>query len=83
MWHLRLCIPMFKKGEFLLVFHRVTNLPTKLSFQANGEALAIKCVDKSKLSKTAVDNIITEIRLLKALKHPHIVEMKEFLWDEK
>lgn len=47
------------------------------------EYLAIKCVDKSKLSKTAVDNIITEIRLLKTLKHEHIVEMKDFLWDDK
>lgn len=31
----------------------------------------------------AVDNIITEISLLKKLKHQHIVEMKDFLWDER
>lgn len=46
------------------------------------EDLAIKCVDKKKLSKNAVDNLITEIRLLKSLKHEHIVEMKDFLWDD-
>ena len=38
---------------------------------------------KSKLSPTTIDNLITEISLLKKLKHPHIVEMKDFLWDDK
>ncbi|KAF9411546.1 hypothetical protein HW555_009694 [Spodoptera exigua] len=47
--------------------------------------VAIKCVDKSrvKYSGTAVDNLITEIRLLKKLTHPHIVHMKNFTWDDK
>lgn len=43
--------------------------------------VAIKCVDKSKMKGTAVDNLITEIGLLKALTHPHIVQMKDFTWD--
>nr|CAD7409667.1 unnamed protein product [Timema cristinae] len=47
------------------------------------EVVAIKCVEKSKLSGTAVNNIITEIKLLKLLKHKHIVEMKDFQWDDK
>lgn len=47
------------------------------------EVVAIKCVDKTKLSGSAVDNIITEISLLKLLKHENIVEMKDFLWDDK
>nr|CAD7459920.1 unnamed protein product [Timema tahoe] len=47
------------------------------------EVVAIKCVEKSKLSGTAVNNIITEIRLLKLLKYKHIVEMKDFQWDDK
>ncbi|KAM3955638.1 unc-51 like kinase 3 homolog Aduk [Aphomia sociella] len=47
--------------------------------------VAVKCVDKSsvKHSGTAVENLITEIRLLKKLSHPHIVHMKEFTWDDK
>ncbi|KAJ8704775.1 hypothetical protein PYW08_012095 [Mythimna loreyi] len=47
--------------------------------------VAIKCVDKSrvKYSGSAVDNLITEIRLLKTLTHPHIVHMKNFTWDDK
>lgn len=31
----------------------------------------------------AENNIVTEIKLLKTLKHPHIVEMRDFLWDSK
>lgn len=42
---------------------------------------ALKCVDTAKLSSSAVDNIISEIRLLKSLKHPYIVQMHDFLWD--
>ncbi|CAH2064808.1 unnamed protein product, partial [Iphiclides podalirius] len=46
---------------------------------------SIKCVDKSRVkhSGAAVDNLITEIRLLKTLTHPHIVQMKEFTWDDR
>lgn len=45
------------------------------------EAVAVKCVLKSKLCKAEVDNIVTEISLMKRFKHPHIVEMKDFAWD--
>ncbi|CAK1592783.1 unnamed protein product [Parnassius mnemosyne] len=47
--------------------------------------VAIKCVDKSRVkhSGAAVDNLITEIRLLKTLTHPHIVHMKQFTWDDR
>lgn len=45
--------------------------------------VAIKCILKGTLSGSAVDNIITEIKLLKTLKHDHIVEMIDFLWDDK
>jgi serine/threonine-protein kinase ULK/ATG1 len=46
------------------------------------EIVAIKCVDKGTLSKSAIDNLVTEIKLLNVLKHEHIVEMKDFFWDE-
>ncbi|XP_026498869.2 serine/threonine-protein kinase ULK3-like [Vanessa tameamea] len=47
--------------------------------------VAIKCVDKARVkhSGAAIDNLITEIRLLKTLTHPHIVHMKHFTWDDK
>ena len=46
------------------------------------EVVAIKCVLKANLSKSALDNLISEIRILKNLNHEHIVEMKDFLWDD-
>ncbi|XP_014488893.1 PREDICTED: serine/threonine-protein kinase ULK3 isoform X2 [Dinoponera quadriceps] len=46
------------------------------------EIVAIKCVDKGSLSKSAIDNLVTEIKLLNVLKHEHIVEMRDFFWDE-
>ncbi|XP_052900602.1 serine/threonine-protein kinase ULK3 [Anopheles moucheti] len=47
------------------------------------EILAVKVMAKSKLSHSAMDNIISEISLLKRLKHRHIVEMRDFLWDDE
>jgi Protein kinase domain. len=43
----------------------------------------VKCVEKKQLSGAAVDNIITEITLLKMLKHEYIVEMKDFQWNDR
>lgn len=40
-------------------------------------------MDKTTLSKSSIDNIITEIKLLKILKHEHVVEMRDFFWDDK
>ncbi|XP_071453893.1 serine/threonine-protein kinase ULK3 isoform X2 [Hetaerina americana] len=51
--------------------------------EGNRDVVAVKCVDKVKLSGSAVDNIITEISLLKKLKHEYIVEMKDFSWDTR
>lgn len=45
--------------------------------------MAIKCVEQSKLSSNGVDNIVTEIRMLKMLQHEFIVQMKDFKWDDK
>jgi ATP-dependent 26S proteasome regulatory subunit len=40
-------------------------------------------VEKKQLSGAAVENIITEITLLKMLKHECIVEMKDFQWNDR
>ncbi|KAK2186540.1 hypothetical protein NP493_197g05000 [Ridgeia piscesae] len=45
------------------------------------EVVAIKCVQKSKLNRTSTENLLTEIELLKTLRHEHIVELKDFQWD--
>ncbi|KAG7204805.1 hypothetical protein KM043_005211 [Ampulex compressa] len=46
------------------------------------DLVAIKCIDRSKLSSIHGNNyIVTEICLLKVLKHENIVEMREFFWD--
>ncbi|XP_012946852.1 serine/threonine-protein kinase ULK3 [Aplysia californica] len=45
------------------------------------EVVAIKCVLKSSLNKASTENLLTEIQLLKNLKHEHIVSLKDFQWD--
>ncbi|CAH1796451.1 unnamed protein product [Owenia fusiformis] len=47
------------------------------------EVVAVKCVEKSSLNKISTENLLTEIKLLKTLKHRHIVELKDFQWDDK
>lgn len=42
------------------------------------DVVAIKCILKSSLSKTATENLFTEIKLLKKLDHEHIVKLKDF-----
>ena len=42
------------------------------------EVVAIKCVEKSKLNRISTENLLTEIELLKTLRHEHIVELKDF-----
>uniref|UniRef100_H2ZWX1 Serine/threonine-protein kinase ULK3 n=1 Tax=Latimeria chalumnae TaxID=7897 RepID=H2ZWX1_LATCH len=47
------------------------------------EVVAIKCVHKKSLNKASVENLLTEIEILKAIRHPHIVELKDFQWDNE
>ena len=39
---------------------------------------AIKCISRKSLTKTTEDLLINEIKLLKGIKHEHIVEMYDF-----
>jgi len=43
--------------------------------------VAIKVVDITKLSSRGKEDIVTEIQMLKMLKHKNIVEMLDFKWD--
>ncbi|XP_069480613.1 serine/threonine-protein kinase ULK3 isoform X2 [Ambystoma mexicanum] len=47
------------------------------------EVVAIKCVSKKSLNKVSVENLLTEIEILKQIRHPHIVELKDFQWDKE
>ena len=44
----------------------------------SGQNVAIKCIKKKSLSKRGADNLITEIQVLKDLKHRHIVQLHDF-----
>lgn len=46
------------------------------------EVVAIKCVTKASLNRVSSENLLTEIELLKTLRHDHIVELKDFQWDD-
>ncbi|KAM4675546.1 serine/threonine-protein kinase ULK3 [Discoglossus pictus] len=46
------------------------------------EVVAIKCVSKKSLNKASVENLLTEIEILKTVHHPHILELKDFQWDQ-
>lgn len=45
--------------------------------------VAIKVIERSKLSKSAEDAVVTEIGVMKKFKHKHIVQMIDFIWDSK
>ncbi|XP_064373677.1 serine/threonine-protein kinase ULK3 isoform X3 [Dromaius novaehollandiae] len=45
------------------------------------EVVAVKCVSKRSLNRASVENLLTEIEILKTIRHPHIVELKDFQWD--
>jgi len=54
-----------------------------LSLQKQRTYHAIKYVEMSTLSQTSRENLITEIRLLRELKHKYIVTLQDFFWDDK
>lgn len=45
--------------------------------------VAIKCISKSSLTKTATENLLTEIAILKKIKNEHIVELIDFQWNQQ
>ncbi|KAA8596127.1 hypothetical protein FQN60_011418, partial [Etheostoma spectabile] len=45
------------------------------------EVVAVKVVSKKSLNKASTENLLTEIEILKTMRHPHIVQLKDFQWD--
>lgn len=44
----------------------------------NREVVAVKVVAKKSLNKASTENLLTEIEILKTVRHPHIVQLKDF-----
>lgn len=42
------------------------------------EVVAVKVVAKKSLNKASTENLLTEIEMLKTIRHPHIVQLKDF-----
>lgn len=38
----------------------------------------MKVVGKKTLNKASTENLLTEIEILKTIRHPHIVQLKDF-----
>lgn len=38
----------------------------------------MKVVSKKSLNKSSMENLLTEIEILKTVRHPHIVQLKDF-----
>ncbi|TRZ03062.1 hypothetical protein DNTS_029718 [Danionella cerebrum] len=49
----------------------------------NREAVAVKVVSKKSLNKSSMENLLTEIEILKTVRHPNIVQLKDFQWDSE
>ncbi|CAI8024784.1 Serine/threonine-protein kinase ULK3 [Geodia barretti] len=43
--------------------------------------VAVKCIKRSRLTVSSMENLLTEIKVMKQLQHEHIVQLSEFEWD--
>ena len=43
------------------------------------EVVAVKCILKTSLNSISKENLLTEIEVLKTLKHRHIIQLKDFM----
>ena len=42
------------------------------------EVVAVKCIERRRLTKVSMENLITEIKVMMDLDHQHIVKLKDF-----
>ena len=43
----------------------------------------MKVVSKKSLNKASMENLLTEIEILKTVRHPHIVQLKDFQVEKR
>lgn len=49
-----------------------------------GEPVAVKCIERKNVkSKRAMENLLTEIKVMKELRHQFIVRLIDFEWNER
>ncbi|RYP85442.1 hypothetical protein DL769_000995 [Monosporascus sp. CRB-8-3] len=70
------------KGSFAQVYagkHKLMTVVVELAnlVQDSGAAVAIKSVDVARLNKKLKDNLYSEIKILRKLRHPHIVALHD------
>ena len=42
------------------------------------EVVAVKCIERRRLTKVSMENLMTEIKVMMDLDHQHIVKLKDF-----
>ena len=63
----------FTRPSFLFSASRLCHL------QGHGrEVVAVKCIERRRLTKVSMENLITEIKVMMDLDHQHIVKLKDF-----
>ena len=40
--------------------------------------VAVKCIKRNRLTNTSMENLLTEIKVMKQLQHEHIVQLADF-----
>lgn len=45
------------------------------------EVVAVKCIERARLTTSSAENLFTEIKVMKQLKHKHIVRLLDFEWN--
>lgn len=62
-------------GTFATVYKAQKKDPTR-------NEVAVKVIERSRLNKASMQNLLTEIEVMKDLDHPHIVKLLDFEWDD-
>jgi serine/threonine-protein kinase ULK/ATG1 len=75
------------RGSFATVFKGYKLIQSSSSSSGNttklGDPVAIKAVTRKKLTRKLLDNLESEIRLLKGIKHKHVTELVDCLKTEQ